>query len=512
MMLGLLLARAGVSVVILEKHIDFLRDFRGDTLHPSTLEIMHELGVLERFLMLPHQKVPRINAQFGELVFTVADFSSLPTQCRFVAFMPQWDFLNFLVEEGTRYPTFQVWMHAEVTDLLIEAGGRIVGLQAKTPDGPLEVRADLVVGADGRHSVVRSRAGLAVKEFGAPMDVLWFRLSRRPSDPADPMGRFDMGRIFIMLNRGEYWQCGFVIAKGTRPQLEAKGLKAFRESVARLAPFAAERVEELKDWESIKLLTVQVDRLRQWYRTGLLCIGDAAHAMSPVGGVGINLAIQDAVATANQVAAPLRGESLTVEDLRSVQVRREWPTKMTQRLQLIVQNRVIKQVLGNAGQVSPPLAFRLIARFPFLRRIPARMIGLGFRPEHVRTPVLSSVCGLLVTVMLGAIPGLAQTPSIAPSLQNQPTPLSQSGATTEASGVTGLGTASGPVSTPVTGVGNEASSSLRKSFGSAGNGLPGMPGGSPVNTAPGSKDPSAQYMRPPVIPPVLCDPAMDLPC
>ena len=389
MMLGLLLARAGVSVVVLEKHTDFLRDFRGDTLHPSTLEIMHELGVLDRFLTLPHQKVPRINAQFGELVFTVADFSSLPTQCRFVAFMPQWDFLNFLVEEGTRYPTFQVWMRAEVTDL-IEVGGRIVGLQAQTPDGPLKVRADLVVGADGRHSVVRSRAGLSVEDFGAPMDVLWFRLSRRPSDPADPMGRFDTGRIFIMLNRGESWQCGFVIAKGTRPQLEAKGLKAFRESVARLAPFAAERVEELKDWESIKLLTVQVDRLRQWYRTGLLCIGDAAHAMSPVGGVGINLAIQDAVATANQLAVPLRERRMTTEDLWKVQRRREWPTKLTQWVQLAVQNRVIKQVLKDTDPLSPPSAIKLIAHFPLLRRIPARMIGLGFRPEHVQSPAISA--------------------------------------------------------------------------------------------------------------------------
>lgn len=389
MMLGLLLARAGVSVVVLEKHKDFLRDFRGDTLHPSTLEIMYELRMLERFLRLPHQEVSRINAQFGELALTVADFSSLPTRCRFIAFMPQWDFLNFLMEEGRRYPTFQVRMNTEATDL-IEVGGRVVGLHAQTTDGPLEVRADVVVGADGRHSVVRARAGLSVEEFGAPMDVLWFRLSRRPSDPADPMGRFDVGRIFIMLNRGEYWQCGFVIAKGTRPQLEAKGLEAFRESVARLAPFAADRVEELNDWEPIKLLTVQVDRLRRWFRDGLLCIGDAAHAMSPVGGVGINLAIQDAVATANQLAVPLRERRMTTEDLRKVQRRREWPTKMTQWVQLAVQNRVIKQVLRDTEPLLPPSAIKLIARFPLLRRIPARMIGLGFRPEHVQSPAISA--------------------------------------------------------------------------------------------------------------------------
>jgi len=390
MMLALLLARAGVSVVVLEKHGDFLRDFRGDTLHPSTLEIMHELGLLERFLQLPHQKVSRINARFGELSFTLADFSNLPTLCRFVAFMPQWDFLNFLMEEGKRYPTFQIQMNAEATDL-VEEGGRIVGLLAQTTDGPLEVRADLVIGADGRHSVVRARAGLSVEELGAPMDVLWFRLSRRPSDPADPVGRFESGRIFIMLNRGEYWQCGFVIAKGTRPQLEAQGLEAFRECVATLAPFAAERVRELQDWNSIKLLTVQVDRLRRWFRDGLLCIGDAAHAMSPVGGVGINSAIQDAVAAANLLATPLREQRVTNEDLRNVQLRREWPTKMTQRVQLAVQNRVIKHVLRNAGPVSPPLAFKLIARFPFLQRIPARMIGLGFRPEHVHSPIVPSV-------------------------------------------------------------------------------------------------------------------------
>jgi 2-polyprenyl-6-methoxyphenol hydroxylase-like FAD-dependent oxidoreductase len=386
MMLGLLLARAGVSVLVLEKHADFLRDFRGDTLHPSTLEIMHELGVLERFLQLPHQKVSRINAQFGDLAFTIADFSHLPTQCRYVAFMPQWDFLNFLVEAGSQCPTFQVRMTAEVTDL-IENGGSVVGLRADTPTGSLEVRAPLVVGADGRHSVVRKRAGLAVEEFGAPMDVLWFRLSRTSNDPPDPMGCFDAGRIFIMLNRGNYWQCGFVIAKGSLNEVHAQGLHAFRDSVAKLAPFAADRVHELHDWDSIKLLTVQVDRLRQWYRPGLLCIGDAAHAMSPVGGVGINLAIQDAVATANLLAQPLRDGRTTEADLAKVQARRAWPTELTQRVQLLVQNRVISRVLSSNVPLQPPFAIRLIARFPFLRRIPARMIGLGVRPEHVRTPV-----------------------------------------------------------------------------------------------------------------------------
>jgi 2-polyprenyl-6-methoxyphenol hydroxylase-like FAD-dependent oxidoreductase len=390
MMLGLLLARAGVDVVVLEKHADFLRDFRGDTIHPSTLEVAHELGLLERLLTLPHQKVQRINAQFGDLALTVADFSSLSTQCRFVAFMPQWDFLNFLAEEAARYSTFQLQRQADVTGL-IEEEGSVVGLRANTSDGPLEVRADLVVGADGRHSTVRSHAGLSVEEFGAPMDVLWFRLSRLTSDPGDPIGRFDDGRIFIMLNRGDYWQCGFVIPKGSRDRLQGQGLPAFRNAVAQLAPFMADRVGELHEWEPIKLLTVQVDRLRQWYRPGLLCIGDAAHAMSPVGGVGINLAIQDAVAASNLLTAPLRDGRLTTEDLCRVQQRREWPTRMTQRVQLMIQNRVIKRALSGSDRFSPPFAIRLLALVPFLRRIPARIIGLGFRPEHVLTSAIETV-------------------------------------------------------------------------------------------------------------------------
>ena len=386
MMLGLLLARGGVDVVVLEKHADFLRDFRGDTIHPSTLEVMHELGLLEQLLTLPHQKVSRINGQFGDLALTVADFSSLSTHCRFIAFMPQWDFLNFLAEEAARYSTFQLRRQADVSGL-IEESGSVVGLRANTPDGPLEVRADLVVGADGRHSIVRAKACLSIEEFGAPMDVLWFRLSRRASDPGDPIGRFDSGRIFIMLNRSDYWQCGFVIPKGSRDQLQGRGLPAFRDAVAQLAPFMADRVGELQDWEPIKLLTVQVDRLRRWYRPGLLCIGDAAHAMSPAGGVGINLAIQDAVATANLLTAPLGARQLTIQDLQRVQQRREWPTNMTQRVQLMIQNRVIKRVLTDRDRLSPPFAIRLLALLPFLRRIPARMIGLGFRPEHVQTSV-----------------------------------------------------------------------------------------------------------------------------
>ena len=382
-MLGLLLARAGVDVLVMEKHADFLRDFRGDTIHPSTLEVMHELGLLEDLLKLPHQKAPRLTAHVGGLAVTVADFTRLPTHCRFIAFMPQWDFLNFLAERGARYPTFTLRMRADVTGLIKEAG-RVVGLHATTSDGPLEVRANLVVGADGRHSVIRAQAGLTVDEFGAPMDVLWFRLSRRPGDPADPMARIDIGRIFIMLNRGEYWQCGFVIPKGSLEQLWQRGLQAFRDSVAHLAPFAADRAGELREWDAVSLLTVLVDRLPRWYRPGLLCIGDAAHAMSPVGGVGINLAIQDAIAAANLLAAPLRADRLTTDDLRRVQRRRELPTRITQRFQVFFQNRVIRRVLGSVDRLTPPLPFRLLASLPFLSRITARMIGIGFRPEHVR--------------------------------------------------------------------------------------------------------------------------------
>jgi len=385
MMLGLLLARAGVDVVVLEKHDDFLRDFRGDTIHPSTLEVMHELGFLGDLLRLPHQKAPRINAEFGGLALTVADFSHLPTRCGFIAFMPQWDFLDFLARRAAEYPAFHLRMHAEVTGL-IEEDDHVVGVRAETAQGPLEVRADLVVGADGRQSVVRALAGLEVREFGAPMDVLWFRVSRLPGDPEDPVSRFDAGRIFIMLNRGDYWQCGFVIPKDSLDRVRAAGLPAFQANLGQLAPFVAGRVDEVRDWDQVRLLRVQVDRLLRWYLPGLLCIGDAAHAMSPVGGVGINLAIQDAIATANLLTAPLRENRITTKDLHRVQRRREWPTRVTQRAQIFIQDRVIGRVLSSVEELSPPLAIRLLARFPFLRRIPARLIGIGIRPEHVRTP------------------------------------------------------------------------------------------------------------------------------
>ena len=384
MMLGLLLARAGVDVVVLEKHADFLRDFRGDTIHPSTLEVMHELGVLDEFLQRPHQRAETLSGIIGGETIQLADFRHLPTRCGFIAIMPQWDFLDFLADHGKRYPGFTLKMRAEVTGL-IEEGGLVAGVKAETPDGPLEIRALLTVGADGRQSTVRAAAGLAVDDLGAPMDVLWMRFTHRPDDGLDTLGRMEAGHIFVMINRGDYWQCAFVIPKGGIDQVRQAGLPAFREQVARLAPVLRDRVDELRSWDDAKLLTVAVDRLRRWYRPGLICIGDAAHAMSPIGGVGINLAIQDAVAAANILAEPLRARSTTVDHLQAVQRRRELPTRLTQRMQVLAQNRIIRRVLGKRERISPPWVVRLFNRYPVLRRIPARLIGMGVRPEHVRT-------------------------------------------------------------------------------------------------------------------------------
>jgi 2-polyprenyl-6-methoxyphenol hydroxylase-like FAD-dependent oxidoreductase len=384
-MLGYLLARAGIDVVVLEKHQDFLRDFRGDTIHPSTLELMHELGLLSEFLKLPHEKASEISGRFGSLQVTIADFSHLPTRCKFIALMPQWDFLNFLADYGRRYPGFDLLMQTEAKEL-IEDGGRVVGLRAQGPDGPVEIRASLVVGCDGRHSTMREQAELAVETLGAPMDVLWFRLSRKPSDRQQTGGVFLPGRIFVTLNRGDYWQCAYVIPKGSQEEVHRRGLAAFREDIARAVPDFADRMDEITDWDQVKLLTVAVDRLRRWHRPGLLCIGDAAHAMSPIGGVGINLAIQDAVAAANILAEPLSNGSVTDSMLQAVQDRREFPTRATQRMQLFIQNNVIRAVLSRKGELKPPFVLRLLRRLPILRRIPARLLGLGFRPEHIRTP------------------------------------------------------------------------------------------------------------------------------
>jgi 2-polyprenyl-6-methoxyphenol hydroxylase-like FAD-dependent oxidoreductase len=382
MMLGYLLARKGVDVIVLEKHADFLRDFRGDTIHPSTLELIYELGLLEEFLKRPHQEIRQLAGQVGSESFVMADFTHLPTHCQFLALMPQWDFLDFVAEQGRRYPGFHLKMRAEVTDL-IEENGVVTGLRAKSLDGPLEIRANLTVGADGRRSVVRERAGLQVMNLGAPIDVLWMRISRRPGEGEQTFGHIDLGRILVMLNRDEYWQCAFVIPKGAAEEIRERGIVAFQQEIAGLAPFLRDRVAELRDWDQVSLLTVAVDRLSSWSKPGLLCIGDAAHAMSPIGGVGINLAIQDAAAAANILALKLERGTPSEEDLRLVQRRRAFPTEATQWMQLAIQNNVILHVLGSTKPLTLPWVFRLLKMWPFLRRIPARIIGLGFRPEHV---------------------------------------------------------------------------------------------------------------------------------
>lgn len=390
MMLGLLLARAGVRVLVLEKHGDFLRDFRGDTIHPSTLELLHELGLLEAFLRLPHQQVREIRAQIGDALLPVADFGGLPVRCPFIAMIPQWDFLDFLAHSAAHFPGFALRMQAEVTDLIVEHG-RIAGVAC----GAERIRADLVVGADGRHSLVRSRAGLPLIDLGAPIDVLWFRLSRRPEDPQATMGRFDRGSVAVMLNRGDYWQCAFVIGKGSLAALRERGLESLRYRLSHALGFTQQRMMELATWDDLKLLTVQVNRLAQWAREGLLCIGDAAHAMSPVGGVGINLAIQDAVAAANRLHGEFRPGGPALAALADVQRRRDFPTRLTQRFQVLVQNNILQRVLaedpGAAGRpMRPPLAARMLGRYRLLRRIPARLIGMGARPEHIASPAVAA--------------------------------------------------------------------------------------------------------------------------
>jgi 2-polyprenyl-6-methoxyphenol hydroxylase-like FAD-dependent oxidoreductase len=384
-MLGFLLARAGVDVVVLEKHADFLRDFRGDTVHPSTLELIWELGLLNEFLRRPHRTIEKLSAQIGGERVPMADFTHLPTHCKCIVLMPQWDFLNFLAEQARRYPSFHLHVKAEAIDV-IKQGGRVVGLTARTPDGMLSIRADLVVGADGRHSTLREKAGLKSDDYGAPMDVLWFRISRQAADATDAFGHAEAGRMLVMLDRGNYWQCAYVIPKGGIDRVKAAGLDAFRREVVTLSPFLAGRVAELADWDDIKLLSVTVDRLRQWWRPGLLCIGDCAHAMSPIGGVGINLAVQDAVAAANRLAGPLKAGTLTDADLAAVQSRRMRAVRFTQWMQLTIQKRIISRLLESERRPKPPLLFKFFTLLPALRRVPARLIGVGIRPEHVRTP------------------------------------------------------------------------------------------------------------------------------
>jgi len=383
--LGYLLARAGVSVVVLEKHADFLRDFRGDTIHPSTLEMMHELGLLEEFLKLPHSKVRQLSVQIGDDHLVVGHFEHLPVHCKFIALMPQWDFLNFLAEHGKRFGGFDLRMHTEATDLIFD-DGKVAGVRAKTAEDQIEIRADLTVACDGRHSTLRERAGFSVENLHAPMDVMWFRISRNDSDPAEVVAHVESGRMLVMLNRNDYWQCAYVIPKGTAEDVEHAGLDKFRNAVEAISPFLGDRLHEVDSWDKVKLLTVQVDRLAQWYRTGLICIGDAAHAMSPVGGVGINLAVQDAVAAANILAEPLRRGTVTIDTLKQIQQRREFPTRVTQRLQIIMQNRIIGPALLNKNTRPKAPLFMKMVQWPLLRRLPGRLLAYGIRPEHVHTP------------------------------------------------------------------------------------------------------------------------------
>jgi 2-polyprenyl-6-methoxyphenol hydroxylase-like FAD-dependent oxidoreductase len=390
MMLGYLLARAGVAVTVLEKHNDFFRDFRGDTVHPSTLELMYELGILEDFLKVPHQKVETVGGIYGDYPFQIGDFRYLPTHCKFVALMPQWDFLNFLAGKAKQFPAFNLRMQHQAVDLMHD-DGRITGVAVQTPDGPVQIRADLVVGCDGRHSITRPAAHLEVQEFGVPIDVLWFRITRTTDDPEQLLGNINYGKVLILIPRNDYFQAGLIIPKGSFEEVKRQGLDALRNLLRRIAPYLGDRVEELSNWDQISLLTVQINRLRQWHRPGLLCIGDAAHAMSPAGGVGINLAIQDAVATANLLVDPLRQGRVTEAMLAQVQQRREFPTRVTQFLQVNA-HELLKKVFENPGPAKAPWQLKAVVHIPGLRHVTARVIGVGVRPEHIRGARKKSAC------------------------------------------------------------------------------------------------------------------------
>jgi 2-polyprenyl-6-methoxyphenol hydroxylase-like FAD-dependent oxidoreductase len=386
MLLGFLLGRAGVRTVVLEKHADFLRDFRGDTVHPSTMMIMQELGLLDDFLKLPHSEIRAFAVEIGNARLKVAEFAKVPTPCKFIALMPQWDFLNFLADKGRRFPALRVMMSTQVTSL-IESGGRVAGVRASTTDGPVEIHADLVVGCDGRASTVRAASGLEVQVLGSPIDVLWFRLSKRAGDPEQVLGRLGLNTMIVTIDRTDYWQCAYVIGKGGIGRVHAAGLEAFKASVADGARFLSDRVDELESFDDVKLLSVTVDRLTTWSKPGLLCIGDAAHAMSPVGGVGINLAIQDAVATANLLAAKLKAGTLRDDDLESVRRRRLFPVKVIQGMQVAVHNRVLKPTVTGGNRIlKVPWPLKVLDANAWLRRWPAQLLGLGLRPEHVRSP------------------------------------------------------------------------------------------------------------------------------
>jgi 2-polyprenyl-6-methoxyphenol hydroxylase-like FAD-dependent oxidoreductase len=386
MMLGYLLGRAGIEVVVLEKHADFFRDFRGDTVHPSTLQVMDELGLIDGFLKLPHQRLQKMEGMFGGEQVRIADLSRLHVKYPFIAFMPQWDFLNFLRESGKRFASLKVMMSTEAIDLLRD-GERITGVRAKTPDGVIDIEADLTIACDGRHSLLRERAGLEVEEIGAPMDVLWFRAGKQEGESENLFARVEPGKMMVTFDRGDYWQCAFVISKGQHDAVKARGLPALLDEVARMAPILKSGLAEVKSWDDVKLLTVAVNRLPRWTRPGLLCIGDAAHAMSPIGGVGVNLAVQDAVATANLLASKLVSGCPSEEELDAVRRRRAFPVRMTQRMQVVVQNNIVNAALKPGNQpLKVPFVMRLVTAVPWLQGITARFVGLGVRPEHVQSP------------------------------------------------------------------------------------------------------------------------------
>jgi len=386
MMLGYLFGRAGIDVVVLEKHADFFRDFRGDTVHPSTLQVMDELGLSDGFLKLPHQRLQKMDGMFGGTSVRIADLGRLNVKFPFIAFMPQWDFLNFLRESGKRFTSLKVMMSTEALDLISD-GDRIAGVRARTPEGMIDIEADLTIACDGRHSLIRERAGLAVEEIGAPIDVLWFRAGKRAKETESVFARVDPGRMMVTFDRGDYWQCAYVIAKGQYDAVTARGLPALLDDVARMAPILKSGLSDIKSWDDVKLLTVAINRLTRWTRPGLLCIGDAAHAMSPIGGVGVNLAVQDAVATANLLAAKLANGCPPEDELDAVRRRREFPVRMTQRMQVVAQNNIVSAALkGGSEPLKAPLVVRLITAVPWLQGITARFVGLGVRPEHVRSP------------------------------------------------------------------------------------------------------------------------------
>ena len=392
MMCGYLLARAGVDVTVLEKHADFLRDFRGDTVHPSTLQVMHELGLLADFLKLPHTCIRTANLEIGEEHFTVGDFARLPTICKFIALMPQWDFLDFLAKEARKLPNFHLLMQTEARDLIAQKdhkeGDRIAGVLAAGPSGNIQIRAALTIAADGRQSLLRSKSGLRIEDLGAPFDVLWLRLPVLPGDPADLIGKVKGGQLLVLIYRTDYWQCAYLIPKGGFDVIKAEGLSKFRARLKQIAGFASGRVDDaIKDFDQVKLLTVTVDRLSKWARPGLVCIGDAAHAMSPIGGVGINLAIQDAVASANILGPVLQKGMPSLRDLKKVQKRREFPTKVIQAFQVAAQNFILAPTLAAMRTPKPPLLVKILNAWPWARQFPARFIGMGVRPEHVRLRV-----------------------------------------------------------------------------------------------------------------------------